>query len=115
MKLTRVDPELFLRRSLLFKAERIGWPVGIAAPGSCCVAGFGAAAPTFNVFVALPIGIMDGLGLKVTFREGFLELGDTADGIRGVFSLALLVDAIASELNYRICRMMQQVFEYPKG
>ena len=99
MKLTRVEPELFLRRSLLFKAERIGWPVCTGAPGSCCGVGFDAAAPTSNVFVALPIGIIDGLGLKVTFRDDFFDVGDTSDGIKGVFSLALLVDAIVQELD----------------
>jgi len=112
VKLTRVDPELFLRRNLLFKAERIGWPVCMGAPGSCCGVGLGAAAPTFKVFVALPIGIIDGLGLKVTFRDVFLEVGDTLDGIRGVFSLALLVDAIVQELIYIICRTNNRMNEF---
>lgn len=115
MKLTRVEPELFLRRSLLFKAERIGWPVCTGTPGNCCGEEFGFAAPTLTVFVALPTGIIDGLGLKVTFLDDFFELGDTADGIKGVFSLALLVDAIVRELIYIICRPMDDMVMIPGG
>lgn len=96
----RGEPELFLRRSLLFSADSMG----------CCddcrdaftgriedgVAGVG----RWTELELLSIDITDGFGLKVTFRPFRCvsgELGAAAEGRRGVLSV-VLVEAIADQL-----------------
>lgn len=94
----RGEPELFRRRSLLFRAESIGCCAATEAfPGRTeeGVAAVGRGAK----FVLPSIDITDGFGLKVTFRAfrcASREL-EAAEGRRGVFSL-VLVEAIANQL-----------------
>lgn len=97
----RGEPELFLRRSLLFSAESIcccdaaGTLPG-RPDGGTPVVGLG------EVFVLLSIEMTDGLGLKVTFRPfrcASIELG-FAVGRRGVVSL-VLAEAIVAGLGWQ--------------
>ncbi len=94
----RGEPELFRRRSLLFNAESMGCcAVTEAFPGrtdGITVVGRGAES------VLSSIDMTEGFGLKVTFRAfrcASREL-EAAEWRRGVFSVVVLVEAIANQL-----------------
>jgi len=98
----RGEPELFLRRSLLFNAESMG----------CCCEAWReawlgrmddgvAAADRGTELALLSIEITDGFGLKVTFRPFRCASGElgaaAAEGRRGVLSV-VLAEAIGNQL-----------------
>lgn len=97
----RGEPELFLRRSLLFNAESMGcceaWREAFPGRIEDGIAGVGRG----TELVPLSIEITDGFGLKVTFRPFRCvsrELGAAAaEGRRGVLSV-VLVEAIGNQL-----------------